>query len=451
MPHPPLLIPEVGKGELETIKDTVTAMDQAAQRIRSCNPQTVIVITPHGAVFREAVTISVHPRLRGTFANFGAPEVVLAFETDGLLSRAIIKKAERLGIDLVEFTDEAAKAYRMPLQLDHGTLVPLYYLHKAGFHGQLVHISLGPLPYEEIYTFGKAVQAAIAAVDKRVAVVASGDLSHRLLPGAPSGYSPRAQEFDRLLLSAARELNVKALLNLEQELIQEAGECALRPVYCLMGILGGLQAEAEVLSYEGPFGVGYGVVSITLPAMAEKKRGGDGMELQQQPSSPQVELARESLCHYLEHGRPLAAPDDVSPEMERAAGVFVSLKKRGELRGCIGTFRPARETIAAEIIANAVSAGTRDPRFFPVALGELPELDISVDVLEEPEPIASLAELEPQKYGVIVRSGSRSGLLLPMLEGVDSVEQQVAIARQKAGIGEDEAVELYRFTVTRYT
>lgn len=257
MPHPPIMIPEVGGEELVKIKSTVSAAQKVAQIIKENNPQTIVLITPHGPVFEDAAGITVHPRLRGNFAAFGAPDVALGFETDGLLVRHILKKADRLGIHLIELTDDLAKTHRFSLQLDHGAMVPLYYLHHAGFKGQLVHISMGMLPYEEMYTFGKAVQAAIATVDKRVAVIASGDLSHRLSPQAPAGYDPRGAEFDRQVLEALREVNVKALLNMDRDLIEAAGECGLRPICFLMGVLGGLDATSQILSYEGPFGVGY--------------------------------------------------------------------------------------------------------------------------------------------------------------------------------------------------
>lgn len=268
MPHPPIMVPEVGKDELAKIKNTVAAAEAAAQAIKSGNPHTVVLMTPHGPVFEDAASISIHPRLRGTLAAFGAPDVGLGFETDGLLVRHILRKAERLGINVTELTEDLAKTYRFSLQLDHGALVPLYYLHKAGFKGQLVHISMGMLPYEEMYTFGKAVQAAAAMGDKRVAVIASGDLSHRLTPDAPAGYSPRGKEFDRLVVDALSQFDVKALLNIEPELIEEAGECGLRPIYFLLGVLGGLETDARVLSYEGPFGVGYAVALFSV-------KGGD--------------------------------------------------------------------------------------------------------------------------------------------------------------------------------
>lgn len=163
-----------------------------------------------------------------------------------------------------------------------------------------------------------------------------------------------------------------------------------------------------------------------------------------------VKLARESLQHYLAHNQYLTVPDSLPSEFGGRAGVFVSLKKAGNLRGCIGTFAPTQDSIAAEIIYNAVSAGTEDPRFWPVTSDELSNLTISVDILSEPEPV-DIDALDPKRYGVIVRSGKRSGLLLPDLDGVDSVKEQVAIAMDKAGIHAGETIELFRFSVQRYT
>lgn len=264
MPHPPLMIPEVGKSELDTIKTTVEAANQVAEMLKQSNPQTVVIITPHGPVFDDAVAVSIHPRLRGSMANFGAPDVTLGFETDNLLIKHIMRSCQRLGINLMELTDDAAKNYRISLNLDHGAFVPLYYLAKAGFKGQIVNLSVGMLAYEEMYTFGKAVQAAIGNMDKRVAVIASGDLSHRLTPDAPAGYSPQGAEFDGQVVAALKKADVKALLNMDKTLIEAAGECGLRPIFFLMGVMGGLDVEVTSASYEGPFGVGYAVVAYKI-------------------------------------------------------------------------------------------------------------------------------------------------------------------------------------------
>ena len=165
---------------------------------------------------------------------------------------------------------------------------------------------------------------------------------------------------------------------------------------------------------------------------------------------PLVALARKTIENYIREGKTISPPAEMIPEMKERAGVFVSLHRKNALRGCIGTFAPTTENVASEIIRNAIASSTEDPRFPPVAADELGDLEISVDVLSAPEPVSSQSELDPKCYGCIVRSGFRSGLLLPDLEGVDTPEQQIAICKRKAGIDEEEKVDLYRFKVRRY-
>lgn len=163
---------------------------------------------------------------------------------------------------------------------------------------------------------------------------------------------------------------------------------------------------------------------------------------------PLVLLARRTVESFIREGVRIKPPDD--PEMTGRAGVFVSIKKGGQLRGCIGTLLPATGSVADEVIQNAISAATRDPRFIPVGVDELDELDISVDVLTTPEPVEDISELDSKRYGIIVRSGGRTGVLLPDLPGIDSVQAQIDVARKKAGIGEDDSLELQRFEVKRH-
>lgn len=169
-----------------------------------------------------------------------------------------------------------------------------------------------------------------------------------------------------------------------------------------------------------------------------------------QPVHPLVHLAREAIREYLEKGEIIRPPDGLTHEIRDKRGTFVSLKMRGRLRGCIGTYEPATSCVPEEVIINAISAATRDPRFMPVTLSELKDIDISVDILSPPEPVKAVSELDPKRYGVIVKSGLRRGLLLPDIEGVDTIEEQVEIATRKAGIGPGEPVELSRFEVKRY-
>jgi len=173
--------------------------------------------------------------------------------------------------------------------------------------------------------------------------------------------------------------------------------------------------------------------------------------MKEKEESTYVKLVRETIENYIKQGKIITPPPGLPEEMiNQKAGVFVSLKKNGNLRGCIGTFMPTQKNIAQEIIKNAISAAVDDPRFSPVTASELGDLIISVDVLSPPEEISDISELDPKKYGVIVSSGYKKGLLLPDLEGVDTAEEQVNIAKRKAGIYPDEKVKLYRFEVKRY-
>ena len=165
---------------------------------------------------------------------------------------------------------------------------------------------------------------------------------------------------------------------------------------------------------------------------------------------PLVKLAKETIKRYIRSGETLSVPEKLTDEMKEKRGTFVSLKKRGYLRGCIGTISPMRSNVAEEIISNAISAAIKDPRFPPVTIDELDDLDISVDVLSEAEKISDIDQLDPKKYGVIVTSGRKRGLLLPNLEDVNTIEEQIDIAKKKAGIEPDEDVEIMRFEVKRY-
>jgi AmmeMemoRadiSam system protein A len=226
----------------------------------------------------------------------------------------------------------------------------------------------------------------------------------------------------------------------------------------MLGALDGYQSRSEVLSYEGPFGVGYMVAGLE-PGPKDERRSiladllkvrEEKVKVRRANESYLVRIARQTLENWVRGIDKRPDPGEVPPEFRRPAGVFVSVKKGGALRGCIGTVKPATPSIIEEVMENAVSAGARDPRFYPVRADELDELEYSVDVLGEPEKVDSLDDLDPKRYGVIVRGRGRSGLLLPDLEGIDTPEEQVRIAKEKAGLGPDDEVALERFTVTRY-
>jgi len=444
------MVPEVGRGEEKKVAATREAMAELGRRLAASGADVLVMISPHAPLFRDLIAVNGRTELAGDFRQFGAPGVRLTFRGDPEMVRAIVDQAGQRGVPVAEL-DEALARGRFRLDLDHGLAVPLYFFREAGVNLPLVPVSMGLLPRRRLYEFGLAVEEASGG--RKGAFVASGDLSHRLTREAPAGYSPKAASFDRTLVELVGAGDVRGILAMDGDWAEEAGECGYRSLVMLLGSLDGRCPQGEVLSYEGPFGVGYMV--------AEFKTGAGTSSLLNEPGSvfdrPRpaesfpVRVARETLEAGCRGEKPPQYPPGSYPdEFARRAGVFVSIHKHGELRGCIGTIAPVRENIVAEVMANAISAGTGDPRFYPVRPEELPDLDYSVDVLGQPEPIPDESHLDPRRFGVIVRSGRRSGLLLPDLEGVDTVEEQVAIARKKAGIGAHEPVELFRFEVTRY-
>lgn len=436
------MLPEIGGPELSKMAATVEAVEAASALIVSQKPETLVILSPHNYVFPDGAAIIAAPRLYGNLAVFGYPELSMDVRTDMDLAEEIVNKASQQ-TDIYRLDAAWSDRFGHPLSVDQGTFVPLYYLRKAGFTGPIVIMAPRFDDYDSMTRLGDIVIKAAKTLGRRIAVIASGDLSHRLLQGSPNGYTPNGAVFDKLVMEALLKQNPSGLTDLSRSFIDEIATCGLPSVYFLFGTLRHFRPVMPVYAYEAPFGVGYGV-ALYLP------EGQEDQVVKRAPSDIRVRLARESITYYLQHHALMAVPKDLPEELQDQAGTFVSLHKGSRLRGCIGTFLPMHLNTASEIIHNAVSAATRDPRFSPVSLEELADIDISVDVLGRPEAVTSASELNPKKYGVIVMSHARTGLLLPDLEGVDTVEQQISIAKEKAGIPPQIQPDLYRFTVDRY-
>jgi AmmeMemoRadiSam system protein A len=448
-PHPPLLIPEIGRGHLTRVQATVRGMEQAAAAVREAGVETVVVISPHGPVFRDAVGVVLDPSPAGDFRGFGA-RAGFRGRNDLPLAEAILKALAEAGIGVERLDPPAAGRYGLDLSLDHGALVPLHFLRAAGVDLPVVPLGMSLLPRADLRRAGEAIRAAAEREGRAMALVASGDLSHRLTPDAPAGYDPAGKEFDRRLVELLRRGDIEGIAGLDDGLREAAGECGYRSFLMMLGAFPGGRVTTEVLSYEGPFGVGY-CVALVYPPEATPRAAPPRSESGAAASGdPLVALARRAIETYVREGTVLDSPDPLPAEFRDRAAVFVSLQESGRLRGCIGTTVPTEPDLARQIIRYAICAATEDPRFPPVEGEELPDLDVSVDVLTPPEPIGGPEELDPKVYGVVVRRGARSGLLLPDLEGVNTVAEQLDIARRKAGISPTEPVELFRFQVVRH-
>ncbi len=339
-------------------------------------------------------------------------------EIDSELSKRILATSKYLKEDFLAH------------QYEHSIEVQLPFLQYFKPDIKLVPIVLSYANGNTYKEIGKGLAKAIKELNKDVVIIASSDMTH---------YEPQesAQKKDIQAIEAMLSLDEDELLKRVQEL--DISMCGYAPAVSLISAARELGAtRAELVKYQtsgntsGDYATVVGYAGIIIMGM-----------------SPLTRLAKETVETYVKQHK-IPQIKELTPEMRERAGVFVSIHKLGELRGCIGTFEPTTENVAQEVINNAISSATQDPRFSPITTDELKDLDYSVDVLTRPEPIESQDQLDPKKYGVIVQCGWRRGLLLPDLEGVDSVDYQIDICRQKAGIGPDEPIKLYRFEVKRY-
>ncbi len=452
-PHPPVLLPEVGGGREREIAATDRAMRTAAETVAAWQPDVIIVSSPHTILYRDYFHIAPGDGAVGDMGRFGAPEVRIQASYDTLLREEIIRRAEAEGL-------HAGTLGQRDPELDHGVLIPLYYLRKAGVRCPIVRMGLSGFSPLDHYRLGKCVQDAVNALGRRAVFLASGDLSHKLKADGPYGYALEGPQFDDAVTRTMASGDFLEFLTIDPALCERAAECGLRSFQMMAGALDGLAVEPQLLSHEGTFGVGYAIALFPVTGRNDSRcyekdyllAKNDRLATRKANEDPWVKLARRSLETYVKTGQRLTSlPEDLPAEMTtQQAGAFVSLHKNGQLRGCIGTIAPTCDNLAWEIVQNAVSACSRDPRFSPVRPDELDELEYSVDVLGAPEPVDSPAALDPKTYGVIVSCGGRRGLLLPDLDGVDSVEAQLSIALQKGGIRENETYKIERFKVVRH-
>ena len=422
-------------GTPETLKSTIMEMiDEEADKQKALG-----IIVPHaGYMYSGRVVGATLSRIQFTdsfiiigpsHTGLGKP---LSIMTEGIWETPLgnIEVDTELATEILDACKKLEKDSRAH-NFEHAIEVQLPFLQYFKPDVKIIPIVLGYAKIEEYKGIGKGIARALKKTGRDAVIMVSSDMNH---------YEPQHVTKDK------DSLAIEAMLDLdEDELISRVREnnitmCGIAPAMSMITAVKELGASrGELVMYRtsgdttGEIDSVVGYAGIIIPAM-----------------SPLVKLAKDTVDTYITTGEIIEPPEILTSEMENKAGVFVSIHKKGALRGCIGTFEPSEENVAREIIINAISSATRDPRFSSIDPEELDLLDYSVDVLTEPEPVEDEDQLDPRKYGVIVESGYHRGLLLPDLEGVNTVEQQIEICRQKAGIPSSSPVNLYRFEVRRY-
>lgn len=452
VPHPPLIIPAVGRGKEAGIQSTIDAYDEIAREIAEIGPELIIVTSPHATAYRDWFHISPGKGATGNMHQFRAYHTTFKTEYDADFTKALNELCRKR--DFPAGTD-----YEREPDLDHATYIPLWFVSKFYHDYKSARIGLSGFDGLMHYQLGKLIAECVDDLGRKAVFIASGDLSHKLTDDGPYGFAPEGPEFDAQVTQAMADGDFLRFLTFDDRFYDKAAGCGLPSFQIMAGALDASAVEPRLLSYEGPFGVGYAVSSFHVKGPDRGRRFGERYREKREAEvaahlaeeDPYVSLARADIESFVKTGEPVELPDGLPEEMlQKRAGVFVSIHENGRLRGCIGTIQPVTDCIAEEIVRNGVSACSEDPRFAPVREDELASLEISVDVLGTTETIAGPGDLDPKRYGVVVTRGHRRGLLLPNLDGVDSVEEQVSIAKRKAGIGEHEQCALERFEVVRH-
>ncbi len=456
VPHPPISIPAVGRGDEKKMSQTSKSYQKVTRMVAEKRPDTIVILSPHSILYFDYFHISPGEEAHGDLSDFQAGDIQFHIKYDTEMVREMEKLAQINGLAAGSMGEKEAK-------LDHGTMVPLWFLQEAyrGNFGatRFIRIGLSAQSFLEHYRLGMLIKQATASLGRRVAIVASGDLSHRIQENSPYGFHADGPAYDKKVMEVMGKGDFGTLFDFKEKFCENAAECGHRAFLILAGCFDGMNVQVEKYSYEGPFGIGYGVCAYTPKGKSarrcfleiQKEIMEKTLQQRKAKEDPIVRLARQALESLILKEEKLVVPDGI-PEtfLQEKAGVFVSLYKNERLRGCVGSIEPTASNIVEEIIRSAQSAGTRDTRFMPVQPNELDELTYRVDILSEPEDIQTHAELDVQKYGVIVSRGFKKALLLPELEEVHTVEQQVSLAKEKAGIAEKERVKMQRFTVQRY-
>ena len=462
VPHPPMIVPAVGRGSEQIVTETTKSYEKVADMIAALKPETIVLSSPHSVMYADYFHISPGNGAAGSFSNFGAGRERMEVSYDSDFVSHLCGLADEMDL-------QAGTLGQKDRELDHGTMVPLYFILQKYTDFKLVRIGLSGLPMEEHYRLGMAISKTAEYLGRKTVYIASGDLSHKLKDDGPYGFDPAGPEYDDKIMDVMGSADFGRLFSFDEHFLEKAAECGHRSFVMMAGAFDRKKVEVQRLSHQDVTGVGYGICTFEVTGDDESRAFLDIRENEEKSRRDEakagedayVRLARLSLESYIKTGKTVktkAALEDIAADekdsdalLNKRAGAFVSLHKQGQLRGCIGTILPVRSSLAQEIIENAVSAAVNDPRFLPITEDELDLIEYSVDVLGNPEPISSENELDVKRYGVIVTKGSKRGLLLPNLDGVDTIEEQLSIAKRKAGLSANEkGCSLERFEVVRH-
>ncbi len=448
VPHPPMIIKEIGKGNEEQVRKTIESYEKIAKEIKKLKPETIIITSPHTTMYSDWFHILSKEKLTGNFKEFGVDSISFEEEND---------------LEFIETLNTITKEHNFPAQiienkgnqmLDHGEMVPLYFIEKEYTNFKLVVIGLSGLPLVKHYELGMYIKEAIQKLDKKVVFLASGDLSHTLKEDGPYGYQEEGPLYEKEMIKIIEEADFQRLLKYRPEQLEKIGDCGHRSITILTGAIDKQDVNVKIYSHEDTTGVGYLVGSIE-PLYLNSSRNYLEQELKEEKNRIQkivekeddyLRLARNTINEYVKTGD----VKQVHYPKSKHNGVFVTIYSHHQLRGCIGTVFQITNSIEEEIIENAIEAASNDPRFQPITEEELDYLEIHVDILSKRKEVKTIYDIDPKKYGLFVTAHGKTGVLLPNIEGIDDPEDQLRIALKKGNIDYNEPYIMEVFEVERH-
>ncbi len=457
VPHPPLAVPAVGRGQERAVQDTLDAYREVARRVAAHAPDTIVVSSPHAPAFRDCFHVSTVYAAHGDMRSFGAVEEAMNVPYDSEFAAAVSACARKHAVPICGSGMHDG-------DLDHGTFVPLHFVNQLYGGYRLVRIGLSGLSAADHRAVGRCVAEAARDLGRTCVFLASGDLSHKLLAEGPYGYAAEGPVFDHDLVALLDAGDLEGLFRFDEAFLQAAAECGLGSFQIMAGVLEGVPFTHELLSYEGPFGVGYAVAAFEVEGEEGDAAVASGVDREQDVdeaqddlaafelgADPYVALARASVEGFVRTGRTIERPAGLPPELVQARAGVSSLHEDGELRGCIGTISPVTGSVADEIVRNGVAAASEAHASRRCARTSWTRWLTRWTCCSRPSPSTRRRSWTLYATASSWPRGTAAAFCCRTWKGVDTVEQQLAIAKRKAGIDPaDDDVRLERFEVVRH-
>ncbi len=452
LPHPACSIPQIGKGDEDIVFKTVSSIKKVADRIATLKPDTIVIISAHAEAYSDYFQISDGDVAIGSLAKYEAYDVTFRNYYDREFVKTLCAFCHNENVSAG--IDGENRHY-----LDHGTMIPLYFINQKYRSYNLVRVGVSGLPLIDHYKLGQIIRKTANELNRKVVVVASGELSHCLNGDAPYGYNPIGPKYDARFNKMLTTGNFLDLFSFNEDMLESSKQCCHRVMTIMAGTLDRTAVIPTLLSYEGQLGTGFSVAEFDAKENDSSRAFGDiylnneftYVTKKKETEDIYVSLARKSIENIVNTGKRLRLPSKLPPEMiEAQKGVFITIREKGALRGCLGSAKGLTKNVAQEIISNSMKAATEDPRFNPISKEDLDYLTITVSVVDNLMEVKSVTDLDPSQYGLVVEFGEKHATLLPDLSTVHTVGEQVALAKRKAGIMQDDKCRLYRFSIEKH-